>query len=151
MNLDEYRILKNDDYTYRDISPKLHEGKLKGYNNAFDVDAIKNSLMNIFLVQKGEVPGKPQFGNPLQLDLFDTFDYFSESSMKTAIQVEVEKYEPRAEVTEILINLMEEYNRIIIEVRYKINLKENNIEDSIYLPFSANDFSYLSGRTTTTI
>jgi len=147
----EYRILKNDDYIYRDLNPKINNNTLIGYNNAFDIEAIKNSLMNIFLVQRNEVPGKPQFGNPLQLSLFDNFDYFTEVSMIQAIKVEVEKYEPRVEIIDINLNLLPEYNRIIVEIVYKINLRENNIIDSIYLPFSQNDFTYLGGRSQTTL
>jgi phage baseplate assembly protein W len=150
IDLDEYRILKNDDFIYRDLEPRIGE-KLRGYDSAFDQEAIKNSLMNIFLVQRNEVPGKPQFGNPLQLSLFDNFDYFTESSMKQAIKIEIDKYEPRVTLIDININLMPEYNRIVIEVVYQINLKENNIVDSIYLPFSQNDHTYLGGRTITTL
>jgi len=151
IDYNEYRILKNDDFIYRDIVPRIGDNQLQGYNSAFDQEAIKNSLLNLFLVQRNEVPGKPQFGNPLQLSLFDNFDYFTESTMKQAIKVEIEKYEPRVDLIDINIDMMEEYNRIIVEIVYKINLKENDIIDSVYLPFSQNDFTYLGGRTTTSI
>ena len=150
-NLEEYRILKNDNFIFRDLKPRIGNDVLQGYDSSFDQEAVKNSLMNIFLVQRNEVPGKPRFGNPLQLSLFDNFNYFSESSMKQAIKVEVQKYEPRVDLIEINIDLMQEYNRIVVEIVYKINIKENNIIDSIYLPFSANDYSYLGGRTITSL
>ncbi len=148
IDLEEYKILKNDNFIYRDLSPKLNRNKLIGYESAFDVEAIKNSLKNIFLVQKGQMPGKPQFGNPLRISLFDNFDFASESSLKQAIKVEVEKYEPRVIIQEIKISEMPEYNRLIIEIIFYVILKEGRIEDSIYLPFSHNDFTYIGGRTT---
>lgn len=146
MDITEYRILKNDDYIYRDLKPKIQGDVQIGYNSSFDLEAVKNSLMNIFLVNRGEMPGKPQFGNPLQLSVFDNFDYFTESSMTQAIRVAVEKYEPRVTVLEVNISEMPEYNRLIVEIRFSVNLKENNIQDSIYLPFSRNDYTYLGGR-----
>lgn len=146
MDLEEYRILKNDNYTYRDLEPKINGDVQIGYNSVFDVEAVKNSLKNLFLVNKGELPGKPQFGNPLQVSLFDNFDYFTESTMEQAIRVEVEKYEPRVQILEVNISEMPEYNRIIVEVRFSVNIRENNIQDSIYLPFSRNDYTYLNGR-----
>ena len=54
---------------YRDIKPKIDESKaLRGYNTVEDLEAIKNSLRNIFLVNKNECPGKPKFGNPLKME-----------------------------------------------------------------------------------
>ena len=151
IDLEEYKILKNQNYTYRDLVPKIQSDVLIGYDSAFDVEAIKNSIKNIFLVNKGEVPGKPQFGNPLNLTVFDNFDFFTENTIKQAIKVEIEKYEPRAEIIEININVMQEYNRIIVEVIFKTNIIENDIIESIYLPFSQNDFTYLGGRTPSTL
>jgi len=142
---------ETDNFIYQDFSPKIHDDKLKGYESVYDLEAVKNSLKNLFLVQKSEIPGKPQIGNPLGLHLFDNFDFFTEASLKQAIKVEVQKYEPRVEIIEIKVNEMQEYNRIIIEIVFSVNLKEGNIQDSIYLPYSHNDLSYLSGRTTTSL
>jgi len=151
MDLAEYKILKNDNYSYRDLKPKIDGETLVGYHSTFDEEAIKNSLKNIFLVQKGEMPGNPQFGNPLRLSLFDNFDFFTESTLKTAIRVEIEKYEPRVTLLDVKIDLMQEYNRVLVEVIYTINLNNGITQDSLILPFSANDMTYLSGRTTSTI
>jgi phage baseplate assembly protein W len=97
------------------------------------------------------MPGNPQFGNPLRLSLFDNFDFFTESTLKTAIRVEIEKYEPRVTLLDVKIDLMQEYNRVLVEVIYTINLNNGVTQDSLILPFSANDMTYLSGRTTSTI
>jgi phage baseplate assembly protein W len=148
IDLKEYVVLKNDNFIYRDLSPKLQGEQLTGYTSAFDAESIKNSLKNIFLVQKNELAGKPNFGNPLQLELFENFNFFTENTLKAAIKVEIDKYEPRVDLIDVKVNKLEEYNRVIVEIIYSININEGNIQDSIYLPFSANNFTYLSGRET---
>ncbi len=149
----EYKnyINVNDDYSFKDYSPVVSGDVLIGYTDVYDEESIKNSLKNIFLVQKNELPGKPKFGNPLELELFENFNEFTENTMKEAIKIEVEKYEHRITLDDVIINQLMEYNRIIVELKYTVNIKEGNIQDSVYLPFSANNFTYLSGRTTQSI
>jgi len=145
-NLEEYKILKYDNYTYRDLIPRITENGITGYDSAFDVEAVKWSLKNLFIINQGEVPGKPRFGNTLKIDLFENFDHFTESSLKASIENLVARYEPRVRIIDINITMHLEFHRIIIEIIFSVNIRENNIEDSLYLPFSSNDFTYIAGR-----
>ena len=133
-------------HTYSDITSVFNEGKLARYEDIYDLDAIKNSLINIFTIQQNEVPGKPDFGNPLKRDVFDLFDNTSESTLFSAVQNAVEKWEPRVTITGLKINLMPEYNRVIVDLRYKPNLIES-VENNLLIPLSHNNFTYLNGRT----
>jgi len=133
-------------YTYRDISSVFNLGKLARYKDDYDLDAIKNSLRNIFVVQKNEVPGKPNFGNPLNRDTFDLFDNISESVLFSAIENAIEKYEPRVRIVDLKIHLSPEFNRIIIDLRYEAIMADETITDNLLIPFSHNNFTYLNGR-----
>jgi len=135
-----------NDFVYSDVKPKYDISTLSGYDTVYDLDAIRNSLINIFTVQKGEVPGKPWFGNPLRIELFDNFDIFTEQTIKSAIENELEKFDPRILIDNISVNLMPEKNRIIVTLNYHVNLESNHVEDTLYLPFSHNDLSFLGSR-----
>lgn len=141
-------------YTYSDITPTYNDlglGEevppvLSGYDRSYDIDAIKQSLMNLFLVQKLEVPGKPAFGNPLSIKVFELFDNFSESLINETIRTMIRNYEPRVDIDDIRVVSMEELNRLIIEIDYFVIIDNRVIGDTIYMPFAHNTRSYIDIR-----
>jgi phage baseplate assembly protein W len=147
--LEEYKNLQT--YSYRDYSAKLNDDKLVGLNNSFDVEAVKNALINLFVINKGEVPGKPSFGNAIQLMLFDSIDDFTKAIIEDNIRVEIELYEPRVFIESVDINIFEEFHRIIVDIIFRGIIDDVKIYETLYLPFSSNDYSYLGGRSLNTI
>ena len=138
-------------YTYKDISSVFDNNKLARLQSNYDEAAIKNSLINLFVIQKNTVPGKPWFGNPLNTDLFDLFNNTTEDTMLSAIQNTVAIFEPRITVKDISITFLPEYNRIIAEIYYVFVFKDHSINGSVEIPFNHNNHSYLDGRETKTI
>ena len=132
--------------TYTDFSPIYSKSKLAGYKRVTDLDAIKNSLKNIFVIQKNDVPGKPWFGNPLQTEIFELFTQTTESTALSAIENAIAKFEPRVSVTNVNVTPSPELNRIIVELEYEVNSTNEILQDSVMLPFQHNDFSFLGGR-----
>ena len=120
--------------------------RFAGYDIVGDEIAIRNSLLNIFTVQKGEVPGKPKFGNPLNLKIFDIFDFFNASLMRSQVKNIVSKYEPRVTVEDVSINELPEYNRIIINIDYSYVIDNSVRYDTLSVPYAHNNISYLGGR-----
>lgn len=120
--------------------------RFAGYEIVGDELAIRNSLLNIFVVQKGEVAGKPEFGNPLNIKVFDLFDYFNASLMRSQVINIVEKYEPRVTVIDVKINELPEYNRIIIQLEYSYVIDNSIRYDTLSIPYAHNNISYLGGR-----
>ncbi len=134
--------------TYSDIKPVYSNSSLRGYEIVNDIEAVRNSLMNIFLVQKGEVPGKPKFGNPIRMKIFDLMDSFGEETIKTAIENEVHLYDPRINIKKVEVIKSPEYNRIVIEIHYEIILYNKIYVDTLYIPFTHNTMSYIGMRET---
>ena len=133
-------------YIYSDLTPVFHENSLSGYDTAYDVEAIKQSLVNLFLVEQLEVPGKPAFGNPLNIKIFELFDAFSESLIENTIRTMIENYEPRVQVEAVRVVSVEELNRLIIEIDYYVIIDNRVIGDTVYIPFAHNTRSFLDGR-----
>jgi phage baseplate assembly protein W len=156
---EEYRRLRNADFVYRDLSAVIDDSRgadaelfdrLVGLKSDFDIDAVKNSLCNIFLVNKAECPGKPQFGNPLKLELFDLFDEFNVSLIEESVKAEIAKYDPRIDVIQVTVTPFYDLNRIVVTVEFWVIIQDNKIKESIYLPFSHNNHTYITGRSTYT-
>lgn len=134
------------EYIYSDLHPTYDGEVLSGYDRVYDIDAIKQSLINLFLIEKLEVPGKPAFGNPLSIKVFELFDSFSQSLVETSLRTLIETYEPRVQIDDIRVTSNEELNRLIIEIDYYAIINNRVIGDTVYLPFAHNTRSFIDGR-----
>ena len=133
-------------YRYKDVGPVFNNGVLAKLEDNLDIVAIKNSLRNIFIVQKNTMPGKPWFGNPLDTTIFDLFDQTTEMTAFSAVQNAIAKFEPRVELTDLKISILPEFNRIIVDLKYGVHLADSVVSDNLLIPFSHNNSTYLNGR-----
>ncbi|RLD45393.1 MAG: hypothetical protein DRI86_05625 [Bacteroidetes bacterium] len=131
------------EYIYSDYQPINSK---EGYDKIYDITSIKNSLLNLFLVQKGEVPGKPNVGNPLNVQVFDLMDDFTEVTLETAIRNTIDTYEPRVNVENVSIQIYEDLNRIIVAIAFTTNIDNRILGDTIYIPFAHNTKTYIPLR-----
>ena len=131
---------------YRDIIPKIRNNALLGYNLVEDLDAVKNSLINLFTIEKGEVPGKPWLGNPLSIFLFDNIGFFEERTMETAFKNTIDLYEPRVQVTKLTVTNSPEYNRISVFVQYVVLINNTETFDNIRITLAHNEMTNIDTR-----
>ncbi len=145
-----YEENDSKNFSYSDIDP-IFSGGLVGYDTHYDVIAIKQSLINLFTVQKGEVPGKPHFGNPLNIALFDVFDPFTSMTIESAVETAITRYEPRVTLEKIEIIESPEFNRILVEIQFIVIIANRPVQETLYIPFAHNTMTYINSRTTQTI
>lgn len=93
----------------------------KGVLRKTNVDAVKQSIRNILLTDKGERPFQPNFGGNIRALLFDnatpqTFDF-----AKQNIRAAIESYEPRADVMDVVISGEIDRNEIFITIVFQSN------------------------------
>ena len=133
-------------YTYSDIDSNIKLNRLSGYKREYHAEAIRNSLLNIFIIQKGEVAGKPAFGNPINLQVFDLYNFFTKQNIEDSISNTIRQYEPRINLIKVDVVPLEEYNRIIIQISYSYKVDDQVLFDRLDIPYSHNSISYLGGR-----
>lgn len=132
---------------YFDISPKLLSGKHIGYDTVTDIDAIKNSLKNLFTIRKGEVPGKPWLGSPLTPYLFDNIGFFEERTIETVLMNTLEKYEPRVRLINIEVKQQQEYNSLYIVLNFIVYINNNEVFESLTFSLAHNTMTTIQTRT----
>ncbi len=97
----------------------------KGFNSLeskrnyklFDVDLVKQDLINHFYIRKGEKLENPEFGTVIWDILFEPFT----EEVKTIISKDVEEiinYDPRIQVNEIQIDSTDQGIRIQADITY---------------------------------
>jgi phage baseplate assembly protein W len=134
---------------YKDITSKYQNNIQVGYEDTFDEEAIQNSLYNLFLINQGEIPGKPWLGNPLQIFLFDNIGYFETQAIRVAFINIIEKYEPRIDLIDVNIGIESEYNNIVIDIVYSPLLGRSKQILNYRFSVNYNNITNISLRRTT--
>jgi len=101
----------------------LSRGTLDNISEVTDEQAINNALKNIFSTPLGSLHGKPRFGTRLYEIVFTLMDYATELTMREIIREEIVKFEPRITLRELDIKNVQEYNKIVIHLKYTFNNK----------------------------
>jgi len=93
-----------------------------------DVEAIKNSLRNIFTTKKGQKILNPDFGVSLEQYLFSPLTNANAKAIGTDIMNGVSKYEPRIKINNIIVNPLYDENQYYIAIYYSLlQLNAQNI------------------------
>lgn len=100
-------------FTYKGFNSKNTTKNFKSY----DIDLVKQDLINHFHIRKGEKLENPEFGTIIWDVIFDQFT----TEVKEAISRDVENiinYDPRLFVNQIAIDTTEQGIRIEAQVTY---------------------------------
>lgn len=118
---------------YKDIDMSFKPNVLtKDVGKKFDVNAVKQSLKNVLMTQKGEKPFNPNYGSGIYDLLFEPMDYLVSSVMQKEIETTIENYEPRVELIDVECepNFDLEQYEIRIEF-YVIGVKEPQVYTNV--------------------
>jgi phage baseplate assembly protein W len=139
--------LPKDYVVYKDITPYNKNNKTIGYKDSINEEAILNSLRNLFLISVGQVPGKPWLGNPINVNLFENIDPFTEHSIKAAYINTIENFEPRVLVEDLIIDDMVSHpNEINVELKYYNLYEDRNILKEYRFSVNYNNITNLTLR-----
>jgi phage baseplate assembly protein W len=95
--------------------------------------AISRSIKNLLSTKINERLFQPNIDNGIEILLFENFNRLTSYRLKKAIKSTIDKYEPRAVVTNITVKAEEENNAYLVSITYVPNndVQEANLE--VYL------------------
>ena len=131
---------------YTDIVPRVDGENLVGYGLVEDVDSVKNALINLFTIEKGEVPGKPWLGNPLSIFLFDNIGFFEQKTMETSFKNTIDLYEPRVQLEKLTVTPSPEYNRITIYLEFYVLINNTETLENLRISLAHNEMTNIAIR-----
>jgi phage baseplate assembly protein W len=137
-NTEVSKVVSVSRSTYTDLHLDLEESKniglgLKAVSSSdilidSDIEAIKNSIKNIFTTKKGQKILNPDFGWSLDQYLFTSITVANAKAIGNDILNAFSKYEPRVSVTNVLVNPSYDENLYNIAVYYNIlEINKQNI------------------------
>ena len=89
--------------------------------------AISRSIRNLLSTKMNERLFQPNVDNGLEILLFENFNSLTSSRLEEAIKYTIDKYEPRAEVTNVTVRANEEENAYEISITY---VPDNDVQEA---------------------
>jgi len=92
-------------------------------NDVYNVkndNAIKQAVKNLVLTVPGEKPFQPLVGSRVNELLFEPLDAFTADAIKEEVINTIKQYEPRVNLTRVVVTPIVANNKINIEIEYKI-------------------------------
>jgi phage baseplate assembly protein W len=147
-------LLPAQNYLFADLHLDLNEN----YNNSnylfqnsevkdlkvdYDIDAIKNSLRNIFTTIPGEKILNPEFGMDLRKYLFEPATIEVAERIRSEIYIQIGKFEPRVKLNNVQITVYEDAGEFDIVIYFSIpSININNV--SFFGTLNNNGYNYRS-------
>lgn len=109
-------------FTYSDLDLTLgmHPGT-KDVLKKYDVEAVKQSIKNIFFYNKFEKPFNANFGIGIKSYLFELISPAFSALLKRTILEQIHFYEPRAIIEELNIKSNPDSNAISVELKFFVS------------------------------
>jgi phage baseplate assembly protein W len=85
-----------------------------------DILAVKQSVINILMTNRGEKVFNPDFGGSLRDYLFENYDSITAAAIKSRITTSLLNYEPRVEIVDLVVNDLTERNALKITLELNI-------------------------------
>ena len=85
-----------------------------------DAAAVRQSVKNLLMTNRGEVPFNPYYGGNLNRFLFSLSSDIDDEDVGNAVLHVIKTYEPRAKVLEVGVQINPEENSINIYVEFKV-------------------------------
>lgn len=103
------------------------------FNTAFDIhpnkldlvvttneDAVKRSIRNLLLTNRGEKLFNPIYGSDVRGLLFENISPQTESAMREYIELAIQNFEPRANLLEVLVSSLPDDNTYAVTIVFSV-------------------------------
>lgn len=98
-----------------------------------DEDAVKESLKNLILTDRGERLMQPNLGGNVRAMLFENMTPASLKFLEETIRSTIEIYEPRATLRDVIVTGNLDDNVVKVTVKFFITNQEQPLELSVFL------------------
>lgn len=96
-------------------------------------DAVKESLKNLILTDRGERLMQPNLGGNIRAALFENMTPAGLKLIEEQIRTTIEIYEPRAEIIDVIVNGNLNDNAVKVTVKFFVKNQEQPVELDVFL------------------
>jgi phage baseplate assembly protein W len=118
------------------LKPEINDIRLD-----YDLNAIKNSLYNLFTTSPGDKILAPEYGMDLRKYLFEPATVQIAKEIRDEIYIQVGTFEPRVKITSVNINVLNDVNEYDITIYFDVpTLNIRNV--SVFGTLNNNGYVY---------
>ena len=82
--------------------------------------AVRQSIKNLLMTNRGSVPFKPVYGGDLESFLFQLDTEIEAYDIEEAVRTQIELFEPRAVLRSVSANIQGEYNAVSLTIVFQV-------------------------------
>ena len=82
--------------------------------------AVRQSIKNLLMTNRGSVPFKPVYGGDLESFLFQLDTEIESYDIEEAVETQIKLFEPRAVLRRVTANIQSEYNAVSITIVFQV-------------------------------
>ena len=97
-----------------------------------DEDAVKESIKNLILTDRGERLFQPNLGGNIKAMLFENITPGSLKFIEEQITTTIKLHEPRAELIGVTVGTTRDENTVAVQVEFYITNREAPVELSVF-------------------
>lgn len=105
----------------------------KDLESDINEEAVKTSIKNILLTNRGERFFNPNFGSDIRSVLFENYTSATEQIISDLVKNAINNFEPRANVIEVLVKGDPDNNQVYVTIIFSIINKSEPITFEIIL------------------
>ncbi len=98
-----------------------------------DEDAVKESIVNLLLTDRGERLMQPNIGGNLRAMLFENITPGVLVMIENQVRLTLDLYEPRAEIIDVLVTSNIDDNVVKIQIEFYISNNQQPISVDVFL------------------
>lgn len=127
---DKYTINAKQQIKFADFMPEFTANPATGdlYRNLNDF-AIRESLKNLILTEKGERPFQPTLGSTIRHSLFNQMDEITVTRLKSSVEETIKNHEPRVVFRDLSVIIDDNKNSASITIFYTTINSPGQIQD----------------------
>ena len=119
---------------YQDFKKNLEKSPVSNDLTVFkDEDAVKESIKNLILTNRGERLMQPNLGGDIQAMLFENITPAVITLIEDRIRDTIEISEPRAELVDVIVSSNIDDNQVNVRIVFYIKNVEQPIELDVFL------------------
>ena len=82
--------------------------------------AVRQSIKNLLMANRGSVPFKPVYGGNLESFLFQLDTEVESYDIEEAVRTQIELFEPRAVLRRVTANIQGDYNSVSLTIVFQV-------------------------------
>jgi phage baseplate assembly protein W len=119
---------------YSDFKKNLEISPLSDDLAVFkDEDAVKESIKNLILTDRGERLMRPNIGGNIRAQLFETITPATLKIIEDQVRTTINLYEPRCKLIDVVVSTPRDQNTVLIKVQFYISNQEMPVELDVFL------------------